>query len=111
MHIQNHKAVIEQSSGGLEQNTVSEFMLMLYDHLEEKSAVLREIGVHSTSHSQLDCLMKLPLPSLLYCLQLFASWVRDGVCNFASLPFGLKSHLSSKDSQSIERIPLKWTGW
>ena len=111
MHIQNHKAVKEQSSGGLEHKTVPEFLLMLYDHLEEKSAVLKEIGVCSTSHSQLVCLIKLPLSSLFSCLQLFTSWVKDGVYDFAALPFGLKSCLSSQDLQSIEQIPVKWTGW
>ena len=67
------KAVVEKNSEGLEQKTVPQFLLMLYDHLKESSAVLKEIGVHSTSHLQLVCLMKLPLPSLLRCLQLFAS--------------------------------------
>ena len=111
MHTQIYKAVIEQNSGGLEQKTVPEFMLMLYDHLEEKSAVLKQIGVCSTSHSQLVCLIKLPLPSLLCCLQLFTSWVRDGVYDFAALSLGLKIHLSSHDLQSIEQISSKWTGW
>ena len=105
------KAVVENSSEGLEQKTVPQFMLTLYDHLKEKSAVLKEIGFHSTSHSQLVCLIKLPLPSLLNCLQLFASWVRDGVYDFATLPFGLKIHPSSKDLHSIQQIPLKWKGW
>ena len=116
------KAVVEKNSEGLEQKTVPQFLLKLYDHLKESSAVLKEIeseneavlkeiGVQSTSHSQLVCLMKLPLPSLLRCLQLFASWVRDGVYDFAALPFGLKIQLSSQDLQSIEQIPLKWTGW
>ena len=105
------KAVVENNSEGLEQKTVPQFLLMLYDHLKEKSAVLKEIGICSTSHSQLICLIKLPLPSLLCCLQLFASWVRDGVYDFAALPLGLKIHLSSQDLQSIEQISSKWTGW
>ena len=105
------KAVVEKNSEGLEQKTISQFMLILYGHNRESSAVLKEIGVCSTSHSQLVRLMKLPLPSLLYCLRLFASWVKDGVYDFAALPFGLKSQLSSQDLQSIEQIPLKWTGW
>lgn len=102
---------MENNSEGLEQKTVPQFLLMLYGHDKESKDVLKEIGVNSTSHSQLVCLIKLPLPSLLYCLQLFASWVRDGVYDFAVLPFGLKSCLSSQDVQSIEQIPSKWTGW
>ena len=105
------KAVMEQNSEGLEQKTVPQFMSILYGHDKESSAVLKEIGVCSTSHSQLVCLIKLPLPSLLYCLQLFNSWIRDGVYDFAALPLGLKNHLCSQDLQSIEQIPLKWTGW
>ena len=105
------KAVMERNCEGLEQKTVPQFMLMLYGHDKESSAVLKEIGVCSTSHSQLVCLLKLPLSSLLYCLQLFTSWVRDGVYDFAALPLGLKNHLCSQDLQSIEQIPLKWTGW
>ena len=99
-----------QTSGGLEQQTVPQFMLTLYDHLKESEDVLKEIGVCSTSPSQLACFVELPLPSLYSCLQLFASWVRDGVYDFAALPLGLKIHLSSQDLQSIEQIPCKWTG-
>ena len=102
---------MERNCEGLEQKTVPQFMLMLYGHDKESEDVLKEIGICSTSHSQLVSLVKLSLPSLLYCLQLFASWVRDGVYDFAALPLGLKSHLCNQDSQSIERIPLKWTGW
>ena len=117
-NIHTCKVVVEKNSEGLEQKTVPQFMLMLYDHLKESSAeiereneaVLKEIGVHSTSHLQLVCLMKLPLSSLLCCLQLFAEWVRDGVYDFAALPFGLKSHLSIQDLQSIKQIPSKWIG-
>ena len=105
------KAVKEQNSEGLQQQTVPQFMLTVYDHLKESEDVLKEIGVHSISHLQLVCFVKLPLPSLLHCLQLFASWVRDGVYDFAALPFGLKSHLSIQDLHSIEQIPSKWTGW
>ena len=102
--------MVEKNSEGLEQKTVPQFLLMLYDHLKEKSAVLKEIGICSTSHSQLVCLIKLPLPSLLCCLQLFASWVRDGVYDFAALPFVVKTNLSSQDLQLIQEIPHTWTG-
>ena len=102
---------MEKNCEGLEQQTVPQFLLMLYGHDKESKDVLEEIGVCSTSHSQLVCLIKLPLPSLLYSLQLFYSWVRNGVYDFAALPYGLKSCLSSQDVQSIEQIPSKWTGW
>lgn len=102
---------MEKSSVGLERKTVPQFLLMLYDHLKESEDVLKEIGVCPTSPSQLACLVQLPLSSLFSCLQLFASWVKDGLYDFAALPFGLKTRLSSHDSQSIEQISLKWTGW
>ena len=100
---------MQQNREDLEQQTVPEFMLTLYD-LDQSSQVWKEIGVHSTSHSQLACLMELPLPSLFCCLQLFTGWVRDGVYDFAALPFGLKIHMADNDSHSIEQIPSKWTG-
>ena len=105
-----HKAIIAQSSEGLEQQTVPQFMLTLYDNLEENEAVLKEIGVCSTSTSQLACLMELPLPSLFCCLQLFASWIRDGVYDFASLPFRVKTHMTYQDLQAIQQISHEWKG-
>ena len=84
--------------------------MTLYDHLDKDGKVLKEIGISSTSNSQLACLIQLPLPSLFSCLQLFASWVRDGVYDFAMLPLGLKTHMSEQDLHSIQQIPCKWTG-
>ena len=100
---------MEQKSEGLEENTVSQFLLMLYNHLKQSGEVLKEIGISSTSPSQMTCLVELPLPSLFFCLQLFTSWVRDGVYDFATLPFGVKTPMSYQDLQSIQQIPLKWT--
>ena len=85
-------------------------MLALYDNLHESEDVLKEIGVHSASASQLTCLVELPLPSLFNCLQLFANWIRDGTYDFATLPFGVKTHLSSQDLHLIQQISQKWTG-
>ena len=73
--------------------------------------MLKEIGVRSASPSQLACLVELHLSSLFCCLQLFASWVRDGVHDFAALPFGLKVYPSDQDLELVKQIPLKWTGW
>ena len=101
---------MEQSGGGLEKQTVPQFMLTLYDHLDRNGEVLGEIGVRSPSSSQMVCLVELPLPSLFCCMQLFASWVRDGVYDFAALPFGVKTHMTYQDLQSVLQIPLKWTG-
>ena len=101
---------MEHSSSSLQQQTVPQFMLTLYDHLKRNEDVLKEIGVHSTSPSQLACLVELPLTSLFYCLQLFASWIRDGVYDFATLPFGVKTCLSSQDQQLIQQVAHKWTG-
>ena len=101
---------MEHSSLSLQQQTVPQFVLTLYDHLKRNEDVLKEIGVHSTSPSQLACLVELPLTSLFYCLQLFASWIRDGVYDFATLPFGVKTSLSSRDQQLIQQVAHKWRG-
>ena len=101
---------MEQSSEGLEKQTVSKFMLMQYNHLSQSGKVLEEIGVRSTSASQLACLVELPLPSLFSCLQLFVNWVKDGVYDFAALPFGVKTRIPCQDLQSIQQIHLQWTG-
>ena len=85
-------------------------MLALYDHLNNNSAVLEEIGVHSLGPSQLACLEELPLPSLYCCLQLFVRWVEDGMYDFCSLPFAVKTHISNQDLQALQQIPLKWPG-
>ena len=100
----------QRSSGDLELQTAPQFMLMLYDHLNQSGEVLEEIGIRSTSPSQLACLVDLPLPSLFCCLQLFARWIKDGVYDFAALPFGVKTHLSFQDLQAVQQIPFKWTG-
>lgn len=101
---------MENSSGNLEQWTVSQFMLKQYGDFKESREVLKEIGVHSTSSSQLACLVELPLCSLFSCLQLIDGWIRDGVYDFAELPFGLKTKLSSQDLLSIQQIPCKSKG-
>ena len=106
-----HKTLIEQrSSGGLEQQTVPQFMLKQYDHLKQSEEVLKEIGICSTSPSQLACLVELPLPFLFSCLQLFATWVRDGIYDFNTLPLVVKTQITHQDLQLIQQIPLKWTG-
>ena len=104
------KAIMEQSSECLEKQTVPQFMLMLYDHLSQSGKVLEEIGVRSTSASQLACLVELPLPSLFSCLQLFVSWIKDGLYDFAALPFGVKTRILDQDLQSIQQIHLQWPG-
>ena len=106
-----HKALMpEQNCEGLEQQTVPQFMLMVYNNLQESEDVLKKIGVHSASGSQLACLVELPLPSIFNCLQLFANWIRDGMYDFAALPLGVKTNLSSQDQQLIQQVSHKWTG-
>lgn len=100
----------EQNITNLEQQTVPEFMLTLYTDFQESEDVLKKIGVHSTSTLQMACLKQLSLPSLFCCLQLFTSWVRDGVYDFAALPFGVKTHMSNQDKELIQKIPFNWTG-
>ena len=98
------------SSTALEQQTVVQFLLVLFDPLGGSSKVLREVGLHSPSPQQLACLAELPLTQLFRCLQKFILWVEEGVYDFCDLPFNVKSHMSCQDQQALQQIPLKWTG-
>ena len=81
----------------LENETVFDFMLNLYEHLKKHSDVLREIGIQSAQPSHLACLADLPLTAAYSCLTLFFGWVQDGFYDFSSLPFPLKVHMCDQD--------------
>ena len=95
---------------GLEDRTVSQFMLALYE-LSRSSEVLAEIGIPTLTPSQVTCLSELPLPSLCACLEMFAAWVDEGLYDFSALPFPLKTHMSDGDRFAVENeLRDKWTG-
>ena len=95
----------------LENQTVPEFMLNLYEHLTKESEVLYEIGIQSASPSHISCLAELPLTSAYSCLKLFFGWVEDGYYDFSALPFAFKVHMSDQDKSVVDQqLCLKWQG-
>ena len=97
-------------SSGLESLTVPKFLLTIYDRLHDSDDVLKEINIRTLTRSQLTCIVDLPLSSLYNCLILFASWVDEGLYDFSSLPFPVKTHLSFEDRIEVESLRNKWTG-
>ena len=88
-------------------------MAYVYEHLSDPQRVLHEIGItpHSLKHSQLTCLIDIPLPWVFACFQCFVRWVDNGVYDFCNLPLAIKVHLSEEDVMFFElELREKWTG-
>ena len=92
------------------QQTLSDFLLSLYDGLNTKKEVLSEIGLRKLNATQLTCLSEMPLANLYHCLNIFATWMEDGMYDFATLPYTIKAHLSPEDLAILKAIPLNWEG-
>ena len=94
--------------------TLPEFLTTyVYQHLTDPEVVLSEIGITTKSlkHSQLGSLVKLPLPKVFACLQLFIQWVDQGLYDFCNLPLTLKAHLSKADHDFFDcKLRDLWTG-
>ena len=94
--------------------TLPKFMLdYVYKHLTDPNKVLAEIGItpNSLKHSQLTCLIELPLPYVFSCLKQFVNWIDEGVYDFCTLPFALKTHMTERDSSFIkQKLRRQWTG-
>jgi len=94
--------------------SLPQFMMSyVYEHLTDPQRVLAEIGItpNSLKHSQLACIIDLPLTSVYSCFQLFVGWVDQGLYDFCNIPLALKSHLSEEDVVFFEReLRDKWTG-
>ena len=100
----------DDDTSDLELRTVPQFMLTLYKDIKKDSEVLEEIGIHSLTSSQLDCIIVLPLPGLYACLCQFVQWISDGTYDFCSLPFSHKTKMSHADQAALQEIPHKWQG-
>ena len=88
-------------------------MAYVYEHLTDPTQVLTEIGItqNSLKHSQLDCLIYLPISTIFTCFQLFVQWVHQGVHDFCNLPLALKAHLSEADRMFFDQeLRDQWTG-
>ena len=96
--------------------TLSDFLnqrIYAYDPDIDPVEVLSKVGIAPDllKHSQLDCLVDLPLPTVYSCLRLFVQWVDQGVYDFCNLPLTLKVHLSETDRVFFERdLRDQWTG-
>lgn len=94
--------------------TLPQFMSdYVYEHLTDPKKILTEIGITSNSlkHSQLSCLTELPLTHVYICLQQFVKWVAEGIYDFCSIPYALKTHMIERDALFIEQeLRDKWTG-
>ena len=90
--------------------TLADFLLSLYDGLDSIKDVLSEIGLRKLTGPQLACLSELPLANLYHCLKIFASWMEEGMYDFATLPYTLKAHLSPEDLSKLRDIPRNWEG-
>ena len=87
-------------------------MLTIYDHLNKSREVLEEIGIHTENltDTQLACISELPLPAVYSCLQLFVKWIKEGLYDFCSLPFAIKTHITYQDQVSLQQVPIRWAG-
>ena len=92
------------------QQTLSDFLLSLYDGLNTTKEVLSEIGISKLNATQLTCLLELPLANLYHCLNIFATWMEDGMYDFATLPYTIKTHLATEDLTTLKSIPHIWKG-
>ena len=94
--------------------TLPRFMMSyVYEHLTDPQQVLLEIGItpNSLKHSQLACLIDMPLPTVFACFQRFVKWVDQGVYDFCNLPLALKAHLSAADLMFFEQeLRDQWKG-
>ena len=93
-----------------EHQTLSHFLLSLYDGLQSAKQVFNEIGIRKISPTQITCLSELPLSSLYFCLKMFAAWMEEGMYDFSTLPYTIKAHLSQQDRDTLKAIPQNWDG-
>lgn len=100
-----------ESSESLKHLTIPEYLLKLYDHINGPERVLKEIlYIESLSFPQLECIIDLQLLNLHDCLVLFGTWVIEGLYDFSSLPFPLKSRMRDEDRTLLDNLPGRWDG-
>ena len=92
------------------QQTLSDFLLSLYDGLDRIKDAMSEIGIRKLTATQLACLSELPLPNFYHCLKVFAGWMEEGMYDFSTLPYTIKAHMSKEDMSTLRDIPHNWDG-
>eukprot|EP00731_Ephydatia_muelleri_P026802 Em0018g902a len=61
-------------------------------------------------NKRLKFLENLPTVMVFSCLQKFIRWLKDGIYDFHTLPFTLKTHLPLEYQEALLQIPEKWKG-
>ena len=91
--------------------TLSKFVHIVYDNIEDECQALMEIGISdkSLTQTQITCLTQLQLHCVFSSLKLFDKWMHDGLYDYHTLPFSVKKHMSISDQQSIEQCFDEWT--
>ena len=92
------------------QQTVRQFMAALDSQIDQNTPVFAKASTPTLSPPQLKFLESLPTAMVFTCLKLFIQWLKDGMYDFHTLPFTLKTHLSPEDQEALLQIPNKWKG-
>ena len=90
--------------------TVRQFMATLDGQIDQNLPIFPKACTPTLSPPQLKFLEALPTVMVFTCLQLFIQWLKDGMYDFHTLPFTLKSHLSPNDLDALRLVPTKWKG-
>ena len=90
--------------------TMREFMSILDSQINQNAPVFARSSTPTLSPPQLKFLENLPTVMVFSCLQKFIQWLKDGMYDFHTLPFTLKTHLPLEDQEALLQIPEKWKG-
>ena len=90
--------------------TIRQFMSILDSQIDQNTPVFARSSTPTLSPPQLKFLENLPTVMVFSCLQKFIQWLKDGMYDFHTLPFTLKTHLPLEDQEALIQIPAKWKG-
>ncbi|KAL5466920.1 hypothetical protein EMCRGX_G031083 [Ephydatia muelleri] len=77
--------------------TIHGFMSILDSQINQNAPVFARSSTPTLSPPQLKFLENLPTVMVFSCLQKFIQWLKDGMYDFHTLPFTLKTHLPLED--------------
>ena len=85
-------------------------MSNLDSQIDQSAPVFAKSSTPTLSPPQLKFLENLPTVMVFSCLQKFIQWLKDGMYDFHTLSFTLKTHLPPEDQEALLQIPEKWKG-
>ena len=85
-------------------------MAAIDDKIDQNAPVFAKASTSTLSPPQIKVLENLPIAMVFTCLQLFIQWLNDGMYDFHTLPFALKTKMSPEDQEALHQIPNKWKG-